>query len=135
MKYSNGYNKNLHVQKEEFIDALSKATSVLELCKILNKSRPSVYTYAYRFGISLKNKWKFSKLREDGYYSYKDPRNHRKIAEKVLGRPLKRNECVHHIDGDKTNNKNSNLLICTVKYHAELHSKMSFLYQQLMFKT
>jgi hypothetical protein len=55
---------------------------------------------------------------------------HRVIAEKVLGRTLKRNEVVHHIDGDKTNNKNSNLLICDVAYHQWLHMEMSRRYMQ-----
>src|SRR5258708_7905836 len=35
------------------------------------------------------------------------------IAENVLGRPLKKNEVVHHFDGNKSNNTHSNLLICT----------------------
>lgn len=54
---------------------------------------------------------------------------HRVIAEKALERKLKRNETVHHIDGDKLNNKNSNLLICTVQYHSWLEKKMARLYQ------
>lgn len=53
---------------------------------------------------------------------------HRNVAEKALGRKLKRNEIVHHIDGDSLNNSNNNLLICSTSYHAELHTKMSHLY-------
>lgn len=36
---------------------------------------------------------------------------HRLIAEKMLGRRLKNGEVVHHIDGDKTNNDPSNLMV------------------------
>lgn len=54
---------------------------------------------------------------------------HRLIAEKALGRKLKRTETVHHIDGDKQNNKNNNLLICSNSYHQWLSAKMALQYQ------
>jgi HNH endonuclease len=50
-------------------------------------------------------------------------------AEKVLGRSLRKNEMVHHVDGDKGNNANSNLIICDKSYHQWLHMRMSYLYQ------
>ena len=48
--------------------------------------------------------------------SYKDgksERKHRIVAEKMLGRKLKKDEVVHHIDGNKRNNDESNLMIVT----------------------
>lgn len=46
---------------------------------------------------------------------------HTAIAEKVLGRRLKLDECVHHKDENGLNNLHSNLLVCTKSYHAWLH--------------
>ena len=55
---------------------------------------------------------------------------HRLIAERALARKLRNGEVVHHINGDKTDNRNANLLICSRKYHAELHQEMSYQYQR-----
>lgn len=49
---------------------------------------------------------------------------HRTIAESVLGRALRENEVVHHIDMDKTNNSHDNLIICQRLYHLFLHQRM-----------
>lgn len=44
------------------------------------------------------------------------------VAENALGRTLPSSVQVHHVDGDKSNNKNSNLVICPNQaYHNLLH--------------
>jgi len=49
---------------------------------------------------------------------------HREKAEKAMGKSLPKGVVVHHIDTDKKNNANTNLLVCTDSYHKELHARM-----------
>lgn len=46
---------------------------------------------------------------------------HRYIMEQYLGRKLSRNEHVHHIDGNRSNNKLENLELLTATEHALEH--------------
>lgn len=43
------------------------------------------------------------------------------IMENELGRYLTNEECVHHLDGDKENNRISNLIVLTRGHHTRLH--------------
>lgn len=50
---------------------------------------------------------------------------HRVIAERILGRPLKKGEVVHHIDGNPRNNKEENLRIFpSQSEHARFHKEL-----------
>lgn len=58
----------------------------------------------------------------------KNTREHILIAERALGRALPAGAAVHHADGDRLNNANSNLVICpSNKYHKLLHVRMDAL--------
>ncbi len=63
-------------------------------------------------------------LIESGVYA----REHIIKATKALGNPLPEGAIVHHHDRDKTNNANSNLVICEGQgYHRTLHKRMRVL--------
>lgn len=72
-----------------------------------------------------------SKLREarlgsgDGvsYEKYFGRHLHQVVAEQMLGRPLRPGEVVHHIDGNKRNNTQENLMVFSTQAdHAAWHA-------------
>ena len=61
---------------------------------------------------------------EYGYRRFKDSGKlvHRWVAEKKIGRKLRREEVVHHIDKNKLNNSPENLHVCKNQFeHERIH--------------
>ena len=60
---------------------------------------------------------------EQKYKSRKGMAEHRFVIEEHFGRKLKTNEHVHHINGDKTDNRLKNLVVMTPKAHMFIHKQ------------
>jgi len=66
--------------------------------------------------------WRKESVNPNTYRKIGAIHEHRIVAEKVLGRKLKRGETVHHIDGNKKNNTVSNLVVFpNQRKHAAFH--------------
>jgi hypothetical protein len=51
-------------------------------------------------------------------------KEHRYVMESHLGRLLEKNEVVHHIDGDKSNNDVDNLVVMDRAEHTKMHNSV-----------
>jgi len=54
------------------------------------------------------------------------------VAEKMIGRKLLRNEVVHHINGIKLDNQETNLIVLTRAQHRKLHAQLEALMFQFV---
>lgn len=66
---------------------------------------------------------------EIGWSSYK--KEHVVVLEKMLGRPMGKNEIIHHIDGQKTHNELGNLWITSSSGHRNAHCSLQKIGYQL----
>lgn len=88
----------------------------------LDETHPIICTRAY--AAFLRKKARVADGRRAAYDTVNGSKKrvHVAIAERALGKPLPPGAEVHHVDGDKWNNANKNLVICQDHaYHALLH--------------
>lgn len=95
----------------------NRLTACSQSCSQLGKARgtykPYIYINEYKYIYNPKHPNSF----KSGYIA-----EHRLIAEKIVGRYLNKNEIVHHINDDKTDNRIENLEIMSASEHNKTHS-------------
>lgn len=98
-----------------------------------NRGKKVVFSEEHKKNISKAKKGvgRGYRLNGNGYYEYtmgehKGRHIHVVKMEKLIGRRIHRNECVHHKDKNKTNNSVENLELMTLSEHAKLHAKENY---------
>ena len=100
------------------------------------KARSSAINLPKKYGEDNPS-WKGGKNVHDGYVRIRTPadslskgdsngyiREHDYVMEKHIGRRLEKGECVHHINGIKTDNRIENLKLMTNSEHMKLHARI-----------
>jgi hypothetical protein len=66
---------------------------------------------------------RFSTVKPSTYRKLFGRHEHRVVAQNMLGRPLRSDEHVHHLDENKHNNAPENLAVMSAREHLALHAK------------
>ena len=129
-KYGNRYHWT--VEMDKILTAkYGPYGSAPKIAQELDVSLHALYKRAKKLG--LKQKPRGTYVSTVGYVTYRKMTDrvtttyvaHRRIMEEHLGRNLESTELVHHINGDKLDNRLDNLVITNRADHARLHQTKS----------
>lgn len=121
--------------KERIMGLAGEGKNGTEIASVLGITGTYVRLIAKQFGIKITDNFhKGYRITHNGYKAVRIPghpdadatgyvRVHRLVAEKKLGRPLGPDEIVHHINGDKLDNRPENLEVMGRPSHNTHHHK------------
>lgn len=105
-----------------------KAFCSIACAKFFTSKRMSDYNLNHnKDAMTLERRLKLSRIKRkmpqerSSYEKYLGKHYHRYIMEQYLGRKLRVDEVVHHIDGDKQNNTLENLQVVSRSEHSRIH--------------
>lgn len=128
-------------EDDQFIRDHAGKISLQEISKQLGRSTGSVWGRGQKLGVWFDKKIRNPegrKLRQDGYVSIRTEsgewrHEHILVVERVLGRRLRNGELVHHINLDKSDNRPSNLHLCSDGVaHSRAHTSLNRLVGELL---
>ena|SRR5690606_29412701 len=124
----------------EIIDRYKKGQSFREIMKEMNTSSTAIKKYLTEHGVETRkcagenhHMWKGGRVGKGddyiGIWMPEHPRadhqnyvyEHTLVIEKHLGRLPGKGEVVHHINGDKHDNRIENLYLCNISEHKAAH--------------
>ena len=116
--------------KEEddyILKAHNNGDTLTKTAQSLKRNINETQNRAHKLGIKSWQHIKEGKRTKEGYdviaYRHNKPTimKHRRVVENILGRELRSDEIVHHIDADVNNNEPINLFLCNSREHALCH--------------
>jgi len=95
------------------------------------KRKPFTEQHKKRMSEAKKGSGRGVTKKPNGYIEYTAGENkgrsvHVVLMEKNIGRRIFANECVHHINGNREDNRIENLQLMTRREHAKLHAKENY---------